>query len=83
MKILYTVDSGKIGGMELHILDLIKGMRNLGYEVHVWCQDGKITPLYKEAGAIVTTTKIKFELDSKYIRDLCIPTCLRPVPTLC
>ena len=71
MKILYTLNSGKPGGMEKHVLDLVKGMVDLGHQVFVWCQDGEIVSWFKEAGAEVTNRKIRFEIDPWYISSLC------------
>jgi glycosyltransferase involved in cell wall biosynthesis len=70
MRILYTLNSGKPGGMEQHVLDLVKGMVDLGYKTFVWCPDGEIVDWFKAAGAEVITTEIKWDLDPKYISRL-------------
>jgi hypothetical protein len=54
MKILYTLNSGNPGGMEQHVLDLVKGMVKNGQEVHVWCKEGEISKWFASAGAHVT-----------------------------
>jgi L-malate glycosyltransferase len=70
MKILYTVNSGNPGGMEQHVLDLIKGMRSQGHEVFVWCNAGPIVDWYKGAGAQVEIKTIGFDIDPIYIYKL-------------
>ncbi len=70
MKILYTLNSGKPGGMEKHVLDLVKGMKALGHEVFVWCPQGEVSSWYREAGAIVTNKKIWWGIDPVYFLSL-------------
>ncbi len=70
MKILYSHNSSKQGGMEQHVLDLVRGMIAEGHEIHVWCPEGKPFEYYKDAGAIVTAKKISSDFDRFYIQDL-------------
>lgn len=70
MKILYTLNSSTPGGMEQHVLYLVKGMISRGHDVHVWCKKGEIENWFKEAGAVVTTTEIKYDIDPLYISSL-------------
>lgn len=70
MKILYVLNSSKYGGMEVHVLDLVKGMKKKGNEVFVWCPHGEMSEMYKNAGAVVTNENIKSDLDKKYIKKL-------------
>ncbi|MFZ5424792.1 MAG: glycosyltransferase family 4 protein [Patescibacteria group bacterium] len=70
MNILYVLNSGNPGGMEQHVLDLVKGMHSRGYRVHVWCSEGSIVELYKNAGAQVTVKPISFDIDPSYIKEL-------------
>lgn len=70
MKILYTLNSSKFGGMEGHVLDLVKGMVKKGHEVFVWCPEGQMSDLYKESGAKVTNEIIKRDIDGGYIKKL-------------
>ena len=51
MRILYTINSGKRGGAEKHILDLVEGMYNRGHEVYVWCPEGPMVEDFRKAGA--------------------------------
>lgn len=71
MRILYVINSGKPGGMEHHVRLLIKGMVNLGHEVHVWCAPGEIVAWYEQLGAKVTQKTIKHDIDISYIKELC------------
>ena len=70
MKILYVLNSSKFGGMEVHVLDLVKGMVKKGNEVFVWCPGGEMSDFYKEAGAHVTTEVIRRDFDFVYIKKL-------------
>ena len=70
MNILYTLNSGKPGGMEQHVLDLVNGMVLAGHKVYVWCPEGEIGDWYKDAGATVLNKKILFEIDLVYIFQL-------------
>jgi len=37
MKILYVLNSSKYGGMENHVLDLVKEMKKRGHDIFVFC----------------------------------------------
>jgi len=70
MNILYVLNSGNPGGMEQHVLDLVRGMIDLGNTVYVWCPQGDFMPQFEEAGALVSLKKIGFDVDPKYIVEL-------------
>ncbi|MBU0534982.1 MAG: glycosyltransferase family 4 protein [Patescibacteria group bacterium] len=70
MKILYVLNSGKYGGMEWHVNDLVKGMIKAGNEVYVWCPDGEMTEVFKRLGAQVFVKQIKKDIDHPYIKEL-------------
>lgn len=70
MKILYTLNSGNPGGMEQHVLDLVKQMVLRGHEVYVWCNGGIIYDWYARAGAKVSEKVIRNDIDITYIKDL-------------
>ena len=70
MNILYTLNSGKPGGMEQHVLDLVGGMVKRGHAVYVWCPSGDVVTWYKAAGAKVTEIEITKDLDFAYIKEL-------------
>jgi len=70
MKILYVLNSSKFGGMEVHVLDLVKGMVKKGHEVFVWCPQGEMSDLYQRNGAVVTNEFISKDFDFKYIAKL-------------
>jgi glycosyltransferase involved in cell wall biosynthesis len=70
MKILYTLNSGNPGGMEQHVLDLVKGMVDSGHDVYVWCPEGPFTDNFRRSGAIVEIKTVKHEFDLKYIVSL-------------
>src|SRR3990167_6507700 len=70
MNILYVLNSGEPGGMEVHVLDLVKGMKQRGYDVFVWCKSGAVSEWYKEAGAYVVNMDIKSDIDLGYIISL-------------
>lgn len=70
MNILQVVNSGNPGGMEQHILDLVKGMKKRGCEVFVWCNSGDVVDWYKKAGARVSEKKLRVEIDPLYILEL-------------
>ncbi len=72
MKILYTHNSSKQGGMEQHVLDLVKGMIGVGNEVFVWCPVGKPADIYEGAGAKVFRKSIESDFDRSYIDDLTV-----------
>lgn len=71
MKILYTLNSGRPGGMEQHTLDLVGEMVGRGHDVFVWCAEGEIKEWFINAGAKVFVKTIKFDLDPAYISSLC------------
>ena len=66
-KILYLSNSGDVGGMEVHLLNLVEGMVGKGYEVFVWCPWGEMVEKYFEAGAEVRVDYPKFDLGFFYI----------------
>lgn len=70
MNILYVSNSGKIGGMEKHLLDLVSGMSSKGHKVFVWCPEGEMSSVYTQAGAKVLNRKINYEVDLKYVWEL-------------
>lgn len=70
MRILYVLNSSGFGGMEWHVHDLIKGMKNIGHEVFVWCPAGEMMEVYKKDGAIATERIVKHDIDISYIKDL-------------
>ena len=70
MNILYVSNSGKIGGMEKHLLDLVSGMSSKGHKVFVWCPEGEMSGVYTQAGAKVLNRKINYEVDLKYVWEL-------------
>ncbi|HXK52630.1 glycosyltransferase [Candidatus Nomurabacteria bacterium] len=67
MKILYTLDSANIGGMEKYVLDLAEGMMSRGHEVHIWCRQGPLAKIYQNAGAVVVPVEVKYDIDPLYI----------------
>lgn len=70
MKILQVLNSGRIGGMEQHVIDLTTELVKKGHVVYVWCNEGSIVDQYKNAGAIVVINKIRFDIDILYINKL-------------
>lgn len=70
MKILHALNSGKPGGMEQHVLDLVKCMVAKKQEVFVWCNEGVISEWYKTAGARVSCIDISYDVDPFYIFKL-------------
>ena len=69
MKILYVLNSNIRGGMEKHVEDLVKGMREYNHDVYVWCLQGIMSGVYKELGAkVYTNEKIRFDIDPLYIK---------------
>ena len=70
MKILYTLNSGSPGGMERHVQDLVFGLVSRGHEVHVWCRSGVVSEWYRAAGAVVTESSIRLDIDPIYIYRL-------------
>ena len=69
-RLLYVIGSGQIGGMELHTLELVKGLLPRGFAVWVVCPDGPIIALFKAAGAQVVVDQPTFDLDPFYISRL-------------
>ncbi len=67
MNILYTLGSGTYGGMEFHVLDLVKGMKQKGHNIYVWCDNGEIVNEFRRAGATVVLRTPKSEIDVMYI----------------
>ena len=67
MKIVYVMNSGNFGGMEQHVVDLAKGMKDLGNEVHVWCPKGPISTELRDYKINVREAKIALEIDPLYI----------------
>jgi glycosyltransferase involved in cell wall biosynthesis len=71
MKILYVINSGKPGGVEQHVLDLVNSMTSQGHLVYVWCLPGEIADWYSKAGAeVFTQNKIRFDIDPGYVFKL-------------
>ncbi len=70
MNILYVLNSGTPGGMEQHVLDLVKGMVSNGNKVVVACKKGEIANWYADAGATVYKREIRFDIDLFYISFL-------------
>jgi glycosyltransferase involved in cell wall biosynthesis len=70
MNILYILNSGNPGGMEQHVLDLIKGMVKHGHKVYVWCTQGQISDWYKNAGAVVEHHPILVDVDYIHVNKL-------------
>ncbi len=70
LKILYVLNSKTPGGMEQHVLDLVKGMLGLNHQVFVWCPQGAPFTWYQQAGAQVFEKEIKSDIDRSYILDL-------------
>jgi glycosyltransferase involved in cell wall biosynthesis len=70
MNILYVLNSGKPGGMEQHVLDLVEGMVGEGHSVWVWCGPGDFASKFEQAGASVKVKSIKLDLDAFYVLSL-------------
>jgi glycosyltransferase involved in cell wall biosynthesis len=70
MNILYVLNSGKMGGMEKHVLKLVEGMAGEGHHIYVWCPEGDMSSMYSDNGASVSNKQIKCELDLPYIWEL-------------
>ncbi len=70
MNILYTLNSGNPGGMEQHVLDLVRGMIGAGHNVFVWCAPGSFAEEYRKAGAKVSEESIKLDICPQYILKL-------------
>jgi glycosyltransferase involved in cell wall biosynthesis len=67
MMILYVLNSGNIGGMEQHTLDLAQGMKERGHEVLVWCKEGILSKMFSDLGVEVVEKSISFDIDLPYI----------------
>ena len=67
MKIVYVLNSGRPGGVEQHVLDLVRGMVRKDHEVFVVCPWGEMVEYYFEAGAAVRIDKPRFDIDPFYI----------------
>lgn len=67
MKIVYVSNSGQPGGVEQHVLDLVRGMVAKGHQVYVVCPTGPMAEAYYDAGA-----KIKFDVPALDIDPLYI-----------
>ena len=67
MKIVYVLNSGRAGGVEQHVLDLVRGMVARNHEVFVVCPWGEMTERYFEAGAEVRVDAPRFDIDPFYI----------------
>jgi glycosyltransferase EpsF len=72
VKIVYSLNSAKPGGMEKHVGELVSGMKRLGHEVFVICPAGELSAWYKDLGAEVKELSIKSEVDFIYIYELFI-----------
>ncbi len=72
MKILYTHNSEKLGGMEQYVLDLVDGAGRAGHEIFVWCPEGRPAENYVKAGAEVHCKKISSDFDTKYVNELAV-----------
>jgi len=70
MNILYTLGSGTYGGMEFHVLDLVKGFIAKGHNVYVWCGEGEIVSDFTSVGAKVLIKTPSLALDPLYIISL-------------
>lgn len=70
MKILYALNSSDFGGMELHTLDLVRGLTELGHEVFVWCPKGDQFEDFKSNSKETIEAKIKLDIDPGYIFSL-------------
>lgn len=70
MKILYVLNSGKYGGVEWHVYDLVKGMIQNNNEVFVWCPSDVMSELYKRLGAVVVEDSPRWDIDPWYISRL-------------
>ena len=68
-KILYLSRSGQFGGMEKHILDLIKSV-NQEFEIHIFCAEGPMAKEYEGNLAIVRYVVPKNSLDLDYMQKV-------------
>jgi len=70
MKILYVLNSSKYGGMENHVLDLVREMKKRGHDIFVFCPQGEMLKKYENYGALVTEKYIKKDIDFEFIENL-------------
>jgi len=70
MKIVYVLNSGDPGGVEQHVLDLVRGMIRGGHRVFVVCPPGKMATFYADSGAGVKFDRPAVDLDPFYILRL-------------
>ena len=70
MNILYVLNSGNPGGMEYHVLDLVKGMTERGHKVFVWCNQGQMFQHYIDAGAESHFKIAEKAIDFGFIKEL-------------
>jgi len=68
-KILYLSRSGQFGGMEKHILDLIKSVNN-DYQAHIFCAEGEMVKEYAKASAIVRYVIPQNSIDFSYMKKV-------------
>jgi len=66
-RILYLSNSAALGGMEIHLLNLVEGMVKKGYEIFVICPWGEMVERYFDAGANVRVDYPRIDLDPFYI----------------
>jgi len=66
-KILYLSNSGRVGGVEAHLLNLVEGMVGKGYQVFVVCPWGEVVEKYFEAGAEIRVDRPWIDIDPFYI----------------
>lgn len=70
MNILYVLNSGQPGGMEYHVLDLVRGMSQRGHKVYVWCGHGPMINLYESSGAEVFVKTLHMDISFSFIYSL-------------
>ncbi len=66
-KILYLSNSGAVGGVGVHLLNLVEGMVGKGYEVFVICPWGEMAEKYFDAVAKVRIDHPQIDIDPFYI----------------
>lgn len=67
MRIVYVLNSGDPGGVEQHVLDLVRGMVARDHQVYVVCPQGRMAAEYLEVGAEVWIDQPVFDIDPFYI----------------
>jgi len=67
IKVLYTSNSASLGGMENHLLDLIKGLAQRDYEIIIFCPPGEMVKKYQNSGAKVIIDYPRLDFDLGYI----------------